>query len=245
MIEKLRNLKAVDDYIRKYETRRCEAYKIVIASRYLKSGMIAIDAGAHIGFFTSIFNKFVSPDGKVIAFEPNEGNFKQLREIEESNCIIFVNSAISDYHGDGFLCTEFKNSLGYFMVEDTEYAKYINNIKVTYLDKFCTENNISKINLLKLDVEGQELKALYGAEKIIDNSDLIIIIEIHHGNDKPVSDTQQIIHKNRFPSHVDKIYNFLKSKKFRLYNLEKDLEEVTNNIVDTNRQRIEEIVAIR
>lgn len=52
-------------------------------------------------------------------------------------------------------------------------------IKLTTLDKFCIENNIHNIDILKIDVEGHEKKCLDGASAIIDKSkNIVVIMEI-------------------------------------------------------------------
>lgn len=48
-------------------------------------------------------------------------------------------------------------------------------IKVIKLDTFCLKNHIKKIDILKIDVEGFELQVLIGANKILANTNYIII----------------------------------------------------------------------
>lgn len=39
-------------------------------------------------------------------------------------------------------------------------------VRLTTIDDYCSENNICRINLLKLDIEGHELNALVGASAL-------------------------------------------------------------------------------
>ena len=47
-------------------------------------GDIAADIGAHVGYFTVLLSKCVGPTGRVVAFEPETGNFEFLK----ANCIL-------------------------------------------------------------------------------------------------------------------------------------------------------------
>jgi len=54
--------------------------KIAIIEEYLKPGMTVLDIGANIGYYTKLFSKSVGSTGKVFAFEPDDTNFRHLKE---------------------------------------------------------------------------------------------------------------------------------------------------------------------
>ena len=213
---------------RTYKGNESNTYKnqICFFNSYLKQGMVAIDAGACRGIFTVLFNKLVYPNGKVFAFEPEEKNFNDLIKAVtiDNNCVTCINSALSDYCGRGTLYIyDDGRPEWHYMVESDK-----DNINVTYIDKFCRDNKITKVDLLKIDVEGQDLKVLNGAEYIIDNNENIaIVMEVHHGD--------------RFAEQKEDVFEFFISKKFRLYSLENNFEE----IVDCNYTIAPDIVAMR
>ncbi|MHA1537427.1 MAG: hypothetical protein ACTSUD_07715, partial [Alphaproteobacteria bacterium] len=45
---------------------------------YVRPGSTVIDAGAHIGFFTLPLARWVGPEGRLLAVEPEERNFTRL-----------------------------------------------------------------------------------------------------------------------------------------------------------------------
>src|SRR4051794_30703484 len=51
-----------------------ERAEAAFARRTLRAGDVAIDVGAHVGFFTMLMAAAVGPDGRVYAFEPLDAN---------------------------------------------------------------------------------------------------------------------------------------------------------------------------
>ncbi|MGB8226654.1 MAG: FkbM family methyltransferase, partial [Sedimentisphaerales bacterium] len=51
------------------------------------------------------------------------------------------------------------------------------------VDDIARAHGIESVDIIKMDVEGHELKALAGAEKIISKGSPIIFYEVKHGND--------------------------------------------------------------
>ena len=75
-------------------------------------------------------------------------------------------------------------------------------VKTQTLDSFCKEKNITKIEILKIDVEGSELDVLIGSKKMLKKIN-IIYIEIF---DK----------KNNFDKKFKTISDLLKKYNFEL-----------------------------
>lgn len=128
-----------------------------------------IDVGANIGFYTLMSAKRAS-NGKVFSIEPDQDNFSSLiRNIELNQ---FKNIFPS------LLALGEKNSkviLESFSSDDNNGLKRIRNnqnnqepdIQMMTLDHFVEENKISKIDWIKIDIEGYEHELLKGALKTI------------------------------------------------------------------------------
>ncbi len=163
---------------------------------------VAIDIGAHQGFYTTKMTKDVGINGKVISFEPNIDNLKVLVEnlrINDANCYLY-NIALSNYNGDGILYT-YRQGIGadsskHFLRGSCEkeafYNDFLNNkkaaspeldsvVKVYKLDYIIERdfNDLSKIDLIKIDVEGAELKVLEGGVKTLTKYSPKVVIEVH------------------------------------------------------------------
>src|SRR5262249_14626196 len=55
-----------------------ESYETKLIRQLVKRGMIAVDVGANIGYYTLLLSDLVGPEGKVFAFEPDPGNHALL-----------------------------------------------------------------------------------------------------------------------------------------------------------------------
>jgi hypothetical protein len=78
----------------KYEEGTTKVFK-----KHLRKGMIMIDIGANIGYYSLIAARIVGKDGKVFAFEPHPSNYEWLRkniEINGFTNVIPINKAIAD-----------------------------------------------------------------------------------------------------------------------------------------------------
>jgi len=76
-----------------------ERYKTEIFKNILKKGMIVVDVGANIGYYSLIMAKSVGKDSLVYAFEPELSNYDLLVKNINLNKIVPVKKAIADKNG--------------------------------------------------------------------------------------------------------------------------------------------------
>jgi FkbM family methyltransferase len=152
-----------------------------------------IDIGANIGFYTILFAKRY-PNYKIISVEASKKIFKQL----EQNCnlnnidasrIRLINKAITDvdnkkiqFYGIESLSTISKE----FLVDLPTYDKNNNPlfddeiVETTTIDSIVNSENITKISLIKIDVEGAEVLTLKGAIQTLKQKRIkTMILEFH------------------------------------------------------------------
>jgi FkbM family methyltransferase len=153
----------------------------------LNNGSTFIDGGANIGFFSLIASKIVGPTGAVIAFEPTPSTLNYLKKNITTNKIkniIVVDKGLSSSEKQLPFLLSKDNPEANFIVskedENLQNKDKIIKISTISIDKFCSENNINKIDLIKLDIEGQELEAIKGAREILTiNENVKIIFELN------------------------------------------------------------------
>jgi FkbM family methyltransferase len=145
---------------------------------------IIVDAGAHRGAF-SVAVKARFENSKVFAFEPNPQTFCLLqRTLEPAGPdVLAINKGLGSkpalleifsYAND----RSSEHSSLYREVFDSLHQHSdvcAQNVEITTLDGFCKERGISRVDFLKIDVEGGELSVLEGAKYLITNDGLPII----------------------------------------------------------------------
>jgi tRNA (mo5U34)-methyltransferase len=149
-----------------------ERMETEFVKRLLRRDMAVVDAGAHHGLYTLLASKRVGWDGKVIAIEPSprecERLEKHLRINRCSNtelvpCALGEDPGEADlYLVDGF--QDWCNSLRPPAVDEPIRTV---RVSVRRLDDVLAELSVSKVDFMKLDVEGAELSVLYGAMKLL------------------------------------------------------------------------------
>lgn len=149
---------------------------MVIINSLLPKDGVFIDVGASFGYFSIVATKAVGPNGRVIAIEPSSRDYNRLvdnvRINNLENIISTYRLAISDSSGTALLsiATEERsaiNTLGnQFSFSGVETVAK-ENVDTIALDDFVVANQINHVDVLKLDIEGSELKALHGAKKTI------------------------------------------------------------------------------
>ncbi len=149
---------------------------IAVFKRLIKPGDVIVDAGANIGFYSGMFCELAGNSGRVFSFEPDEKNFAKLKETLSafSNCEL-INAAVGNKSGVLKFYTSHRLNVDHRTIEPEEYDS-VEEVKCFSLDDYF--NSRQKIDFIKLDIQGAEMDALIGMEKIIEaNPKLKIISE--------------------------------------------------------------------
>jgi len=147
----------------------------------IKPGMIVIDIGANIGYYSLVASMLVGKNGKVIAFEPELKNYaklcKNIKFSKYSN-IIPINKALSDKDGKIKLFIN-KNDASDHRTYNPAGNRNAIEINAAMLDTFLSQKDYGcKVDFIKIDVQGFESFVLKGMNQIIKkNPNLKIITE--------------------------------------------------------------------
>ncbi|WP_237743590.1 FkbM family methyltransferase [Pleurocapsa sp. PCC 7319] len=160
---------------------------------------LVIDVGANVGEYSNKV-KSISKSVTIYAFEPHPITFKKLQAAASKYNYIAVNLGCSNIQGDSKLfdyqencdgsthASLYKNVIEKFHSSSSVYW----DIKLTTIDHFVDKNNIRKINLLKIDTEGNELNVLIGAKKSIEEK----VIDIIHFEFNKMNITSRVFFKD-------------------------------------------------
>lgn len=156
-----------------------------LVTKLLKKGMTCLDIGANIGYYVLLESKIVGDNGKILAVEPSPENFSFLKkniELQNSTNIKAYNFAAGDTEGNlDFLIYENASNSGMIIPKGTQpkWPGKIIQVPVKKIDNFLDELGITKIDFLRMDVEGYEYHIFEGMKKTIEKSKPIIQIEVH------------------------------------------------------------------
>jgi len=133
----------------------------------LREGMTVVDCGAHHGMMSLIFANVVGPSGKVFAYEALSSN---ARVIERNAALNGFRNIIVRPVGVGdsnSAMTAHYNSSNIVVVQNSAAAPGTEDavVRMVRLEDDLPEE--TRVNLLKIDVEGHELNALRGMAKIL------------------------------------------------------------------------------
>jgi FkbM family methyltransferase len=146
----------------------------------LRPGTTVIDVGANVGCYTALAAHGVGPSGTVIAFEPDPENFLFLRDtiaLNNFGNVIALPVAASDHVGEGSLFLAVDNK-GDHQTYDSGDHRERRSIRLTTLDVVLRERAVSRVDLVKIDVEGAEMSVLRGmGQTMRANSAMRMIVE--------------------------------------------------------------------
>jgi FkbM family methyltransferase len=178
----------------------------------LPVGYNVIDAGAHIGYYALMAAHRLRQVGAglVFAFEPHPINFADLQRNQQLNNmsnLIPIQKAVADqttrmrlFSNSDLRGGSVSNSLKQLSAHDISYE-----IECTTLDDFMDTHKEAKIGLIKLDVEGAELPALRGAQRLIERDKPYIIYEEAEDRDRA------------FGYEIKDLRSFLESLGYKIY----------------------------
>jgi FkbM family methyltransferase len=131
----------------------------------IKPGDVVIDCGCCEGFF--VFQALAAGAAKVICLEPSETMATCLKrtfaaEIEAGRVVV-ENKAVGAMEGSARFSFDGLDPFSGRM----ESAATAINIPVTTITKLCADLQLSRLNFIKMDIEGAEIQALEGAMPVL------------------------------------------------------------------------------
>lgn len=148
-------------------------------------GAVAYDIGAHIGYITLLLARAVAPDGQVFAFEPLPFNLARLRRHVELNSVAtrvhIIPAAVTDYTGRARLLVHASGAMAKLEGSAGRAETYAEAIDVACLslDDFVFDQGHPAPRLIKIDIEGGEVKALKGMTRLLVELQPVLLLELH------------------------------------------------------------------
>ncbi|MGQ0703333.1 MAG: FkbM family methyltransferase [Gemmatimonadales bacterium] len=134
-----------------------------------RAGDVAVDAGANFGWFTTLFATLAGRDGLVLAFEPVPATFARLEEHVTLNPgparVVLRAAALAECAGTGSVTIPAGASGEASLTSGATPGGLA--VPLVRLDDELAAIGLDGCDLLKLDVEGAELRALRGARRTL------------------------------------------------------------------------------
>jgi FkbM family methyltransferase len=147
-----------------------------------REGDICIDVGANIGC-VSLLWRLTNKNGRIIAIEPHPVTFRRMLDnfsLNQIAAIESVEAAIGSHDGQIEILIDNDNNSMAKVVSASEVMPAFKDQRTTQvpcltLDGLLADRGITRVDLLKIDVEGAEELCLEGARKTLKMSDKIIL----------------------------------------------------------------------
>lgn len=195
---------------------------------------IFLDIGANIGQHSLFASKIVGNTGKIIAFEPLKDIYKQFKEsIEKNNFtnLFIYNNACGEINKKIPIYLNIKNMGGSSLIKNTYNSVKDLSEVIEVINPTNILNRETKINFIKIDVEGYELEVLKGLKDIIQKFKPKILLEY----------SPYYYKIKNFGDDSQKILDFLFENNYSVFDVEldkmvykTDYDEYINKTYQTN-----------
>ena len=186
-----------------------------------KKPLVIFDIGANEGKIAEQYHLFF-PDAKIFCFEPIPNSFQTLKKLQENEEKIFCYPSAVGNEEKFVSIFETSDNRNSSLLRPTDYvtksmdSSMADSVKITNthqikqitLDSFCKENNITHIDILKIDTQGTELNVLKGVLSLLEKQKIgLIFTELDFAD----------IYENQCYYH--EVASFLHNNNYRLFDL--------------------------
>lgn len=155
----------------------------LLAVGALRPGDVAIDIGAHVGYFSMLFRLAVGPTGSVYAFEPMPETYRRLLRnvmLNRYTNVLPLPLAMADRSGTAVFHIDTGNE-GECSLLETAGNQTV-EVQVTSLDDLFRDGLPARPRVMKMDAEGVELSILNGGRQFFEHmAPDMVICEINRG----------------------------------------------------------------
>ncbi len=159
--------------------------ELFLLSYFLNRDESFVDVGSNKGLYVFQAKTIVEPE-RIFAFEPNPTLASRLRSVFKK--VVVSEIALSSEKGNAILSIPFTNSdpddsLAKVTEKEVKANAFNFPVQLNTLDNMSAELKMSKVGLIKIDVEGNELKVLEGASNTLVKFRPNLLVEIeerHH-----------------------------------------------------------------
>jgi FkbM family methyltransferase len=161
---------------------RTNDFLLHIAKSYLRPDAVILDVGANLGVTSAIFS-VSAPRGQIFSFEPSPSIYpyllKTIAANDIKNCVPFQLALGAQSGQLEFFDNSASASASHLVVKDVTLGGHTHKVEVSTLDQVVKENSISRLDLIKIDVEGLELDVLNGGRRTLESMKPAVFLEFN------------------------------------------------------------------
>ena len=157
-----------------------EVHIMNLFSKIIRPNSVCLDVGANIGCM-SLAMGTLAPAGRIYSFEPSVSNYHYLIHniyANNINNVECLNLGVLDENRK-VLFNDINHGGGWSHIGVESSSATQHEITCVKLDDWVKTKDIKKINFIKMDIEGSEIKALRGALSILEKFKPDLIIEFN------------------------------------------------------------------
>jgi FkbM family methyltransferase len=153
-----------------------EARYVALLRPHVAPGTIVVDVGANVGFFTRYFADWTGSNGRVLAIEPEQRNFDRLQSMIRSrrlNTVVeAVHAAAAERAGQVALTIDPFHPAGHSLSAEGVPTRAV------AIDDLVRHHEDRTVSLIKIDVQGAELRVLKGAASTLRTFRPALVVEL-------------------------------------------------------------------
>lgn len=162
-----------------------EPNEFALLRKVLRPGMTYVDAGANDGLYSLFASRKVGDHGRVIAIEPSHREYERLLanlSLNKASNVEALKLALGADEGEVTLAIaeeghEGQNTIGTAVSNPKVATQTHEVVPMRTLDTLVEERGLTRVDAVKLDVEGSEVDALEGAKRTIERYRPLLQIE--------------------------------------------------------------------
>ena len=136
----------------------------------LAGAKTVFDVGAAIGDWTEL--ALAADPGLVVhCFEPTSRRFARLRDRDLGDRAVLNNLALGDHPSQATIYYNASGGSNSLFPQRYNGQAYqpgdVETVSVSTIDRYCEERDIERVDFIKMDIEGYEMAAIRGAERML------------------------------------------------------------------------------
>ena len=162
-----------------------ESYRIAIEC-CRKSNPVIVDGGSHNGSSVDAFRALL-PNSELHCFEPDQTFASALLErFSRDRFVHIVDAALGDESGTRLFNINVSRSTNSLLTSAEvlepnlqELCRTVSQVEVAMItiDEYCSQQQLNQIDIVKLDLQGYDYRALVGARKTL-RSTRVVLVEV-------------------------------------------------------------------